>query len=265
MIKKITQSFIKDMREYLAPGSDMCGHLIRHKWIDEKLIEGNEEMKLGAYFEYGVSGALPKDKKVPLPQYMQSGKDKLAQYRRADNNIRRTKKYLEDLGIEIIRAGAPLTRGRYQGTIDIICRCTKNLTFENGRTLKKGEEIIIDLKYSGMLDERWSKHGWVWTDEQREYHGTQAIQYHFVGRRRFFFLVCSSKNETDIKFFEVEVSDQAIDRHISEGNDLYGQLEMIELQGSFTPRPSVSKCLECPLRETCIDRHDYPHPQLITL
>lgn len=264
MIKKITQSFIKDMREYLEPGSTMCGHIIRHKWIDEKLIEGSASMKLGAYFEYKVSGAIPKDGIVPRPERTATGL-LTAPYKRAEVNAGRVLKYLEDLGIQIIKFNHRLTRGRYAGQIDIIGLCTKNIVFDNGTKLSKGEEIIIDLKYSGLLDDKWSKHGWMWTDDQRKYHGTQAIQYNFVGRRRFFFLPCSSTNETDIKFFEVEVSQQAIERHIIEGNDLYGQLDMINMQGSFEPRPSLSKCIDCPLRSGCTDRHDFPHPILITL
>lgn len=263
MLKKITQSFIKDMREYLEPVSSLCGHFMRYKWIEGKLLEGSKEMKLGSYVEFKVTGALPKDKREPFPERTQSGK-LTADYERAIENIKRIIMYFESMGFVQIQAGRTLHSGRFSGTIDVIMRATRTIKFDTGVVIKKDEEIIIDMKYSGMINERWNKHGWVWTDEQKKYHGTQAIQYHYIGKRRFFFLVCSSKNTTDLKFFEVDVTDRDTTLHIDEANDLFGHFEIISQKG-FEPRPSVSMCTDCILRNGCKDRHDYPHPILITL
>lgn len=254
------------MREYLRPNSEMCGLLMRWKWVDEKLTPPSKDMKVGSYFEFQVSGALPKDKLSHYPEYQKSKPNELYEpWAKAQRNALRVKKYIADMGLEVIQSGVTLHHGRYKGTIDLICRATKRIEFEDGFVLNIGDEIIIDLKYSGLLDDRWSVHGWMWTDEQREYHGTQAIHYHMIGKRPFFFLVCSSKNETDIKFFRVEVSEQSIERHKMEANELYGQLEVIEMSNRWIPRPSLSKCLECPLNSTCTVKHTYPHPELVLI
>lgn len=40
MIKKITQSFIKDTRDYFA-GKE-CGNIIKAKYVDDRLLEDEE-------------------------------------------------------------------------------------------------------------------------------------------------------------------------------------------------------------------------------
>jgi len=262
-MKKVTQSFVKDLLEYIAGGS--CGHLIREKWINDKLIElDSKAAKLGCYFEYTFSGALPKNKEIPKAEMMASGKDKLAPYRLADTNVERLRRYFGLMGLQILKAGVRLTRGKFEGDIDLIVECTKKIVFRDGFKWKKGDKLVIDLKYSGLIEDRWSKHGWLWTPEQRAYHGIQAKQYFFITELPFYFLVVSSTNEYDIKLFRIEIGQESINQYILQANDLEEKLNYYNDIG-WEPRPDISKCAECPLREGCPDRATYPQVETIEL
>lgn len=275
-MKKITQSFITDMRDYMRGGS--CGHLIREKWINDRLLESDSKaMKLGAYFEYIFTemmlgkgkGSLPKDGKIPQPEMMVSGKDMLAPYRLAHINANRLKDYFDRMGIKIIQAGKRLTKGKFEGTIDLICEATKQIKWSNGETWDIGYRFVMDIKYAGTLDDRWSPYGWAGLtiegeNEQKRVHGTQATQYHYITGLPFYFMVVSSSNDIDVKFFKVEIAKYQIERHIAEANDLNEKLIFYNEVG-WEPRPDISKCAECALRNECKDIATYPQIEIVNL
>jgi hypothetical protein len=201
MKTKISQSLIKDMRSYLA--GNQCGLIVKAKYIDDMTdLFTSDSMELGAYFEYILTGALPKSGKVPQPQYMQTPlkkkkpeeltiEDMLAPYRLAHANKDRVLAYWKNAGFVIAKdkktgkpmVGMRLTKGRHEGTIDVVLEATKKIKFSDGFTLKKGDRIIVDIKYSGFVGDNISYkniHGWQWSEEQKEYHGTQAKQYSYV-------------------------------------------------------------------------------------
>jgi hypothetical protein len=167
-------------------------------------------------------------------------------------------------------AGKKLTKGNREGTIDLVCEATKKVIIKVSNTgdvikLKKDDRIVIDVKYSGLIDQGWKDFGWdlLNNPKQREYHGVQAKQYHYVSSLPFFFLVVSSKNETDIRFFHISISEQAIESHIKEGNDLIDRFEYEKSIG-FQARPEVGKCSECPLKEKCREKATVPDAIQIT-
>lgn len=303
-MKKITQSFITDMRQYLAGGS--CGHLIRERWINGRLLDdGSKAMKLGTYFEYIFTemmlgkgkGSLPKEGKIPQPDLRADFKklvasiqskqnnpkthnpdqkipepteaDMLAPYQLAWINARRLKDYFDLMGIKIIQAGKRLTKGKFDGTIDLICEATKQIKWTNGEIWEVGYRFVLDLKYAGTLEDRWSPYGWAGLtqegeNEQKRIHGTQAIQYHYITGLPFYFMVVSSSNDIDVKFFKVEITKRQIERHIAEANDLNEKLIFYNEVG-WEPRPDISKCAECALRNECKDIATYPQMEIVTL
>lgn len=293
MIKKITQSFIKDMRDYFA-GRE-CGHIIKAKYVDDRLLEEEEPgaMGRGAYFEWLLTekllgegkGTLPKSGKKPLPQYMASkvkangGKtdgltvaDMYDDYRKVHSTVDLIVQYLKDMGLKVKGAGIKWTRGRYEGTIDLLCECERRIDFESGVIFEIGQEIVIDLKYSGLVTGYVSmsnKHGWDWSDIQKEYHGTQAKQYFYISKGKpFFFFVVQSNPKTDetpvVKMFYVPVSKPMIDQHIEEGNILFTKFTTTNEFG-FVPRPSLEKCSGCLLKAECSDKQTFPHPKVVDL
>lgn len=287
MLKKISQSFQKEMREYLK--GNVCGHIIREKYVNDRFLVDPERepgaLELGCYVEYLLTGAIPKDGKVPVPQYMSSaikkngGKtegltvaDMYVEYRVAHANTEALRLFLASWGLTIIEFGKSLTKGRFNGTLDLICQASDYRTYDNGVTWEKDELIVIDLKYSGLMGERgqWSNpHGWQWSNVQKEYHGTQAKQYHYLTDWKFFFLVCQSNNKEGtqplIQFFHVPVSKQMIDQHIMEGNHLFDKLKVENELNLFDVRAEYYRCEKCPLKNECKDRVHVPSPILVDL
>lgn len=275
MIKAISQSFIKTMRAYNA--KEECGHLVRHQFVDDQLLPGSASMAEGSYFEYVATGNLPKSGEIPQPKMMKNGKEMLEPYRRAEHAAITLKNKFALLGITFVKVGKTYTKGRYRGDLDLIIETTQEVKFPNGVVWPKGYRCILDLKYSGLLDDRWSKHGWAWTNEQKEYHGTQATQYHMITGMDFYFLVVSSKNTAvensegiksypvpAMKLFKVPVTDEMMNKHVQEGNNLFDQFK-VQAELGFVARPSMNRCSDCPLWEGCKDKVDFPHPEEVDL
>lgn len=293
MLKRITQSFQKDMRFYLA--GMKCGNIIRERWIKDRvdLRDPDDEpgaMELGAYFEYLLSTliapkldpALPKDGKVPQPIY-QSSKIKAngghtkglkpehlyEKYRDAHDNAHHLAGYFKSMGFKVIAIQKKLTKGNREGTLDIVMQATRAISL-GGVELKKGENFIIDIKYSGLLKDttpRSNVHGWQWSDAQKEYHGTQAKQYSYVGgSMKFFFMVVNSSNgDGQAKFFYTPVDKGMINAHLAEGNEHFEKLKVYAKLDNLEARPNFMVCGKCPLRSECKDRHTYPHAEVVDL
>lgn len=277
------------MRSYLA--KEECGNVVAHQYLEGKLLDRkSKEMAKGSYFEFLLSGALPKNNEVPKPEYMATPlknkkpqdlkvSDMTADYRVVTVNAERVKKMLtEDLGLKFIAFGKKLVKGRFEGTLDLICECTKEIHFDNGTFWNVGDKIVIDVKYSGLLFDKWNKLGWEWSNIQKEYHGTQAKQYHYVSGLPFYFLVVSSTNKeedsedgegkvvgpTQVKLFHVPVDEHMIEVHLSEGNDLYNRLQ-VEAQVGLVARPDFLRCQKCPLKDGCKDKHTFPQVEEVDL
>jgi hypothetical protein len=302
-MKRISQSFMVDMRSYMNGGS--CGHIIKERWINGNLLEeSSKSMNLGAYFEYIFTkdmtgtGSLPKNGQVPMPDLRADYKkavaeivakqldpkthnpnqkpyrawteaDMLAPYQLAHVNSRRLQQYFKEMGIKILKAGRMLAKGKFEGTIDIIAEATKKIIWNNGDIWKEGYQFVIDLKYVGTLEDRWQPYGWgamkfEGDNEQKKIHGTQALQYNYITDLPFYFMVVSSTNEIDVKFFKIEITQEQSEAHIMEGLDLAEKLKFYNEIG-LEPRPDMAKCGECPLKVNCPDKATYPQFEIITL
>ena len=278
MIERISQSFMKDMRAYLDEKG--CGYLIEVKWVNGELLDdASESMKLGSYFEYITTGALPKSGIVPQPEYMVTpmkdvakGKrtmesltvdDMYVQYRLAHINSKRLLDYLNTMGLQIIKFAWHITKGRFDGTIDLVVKATKRIKFQSGFVIHPGTIFAIDLKYSGLIEDFRTVHGWAGMQlngghMQKDYHGIQARQYTYLAGMPVFFMVVSSKNEIDILFLRTVVSPESIEAHKIEGNRLMESLKY-HAEVGLEPRPELSKCLECVLAGRCPHKLLFPH------
>jgi hypothetical protein len=275
MIQRISQSFIKDFSSYLE--GEECGLIINAKYVDDRILDDPDAdpgaKELGAYFEFLAFGALPKSGIVPKAKMMASGKDMMAEYRLATINAKRVRELITvTWKLEIVKVGWHVTKGRFSGTIDMLCKATDFVTFDNGESWEPGQYIVIDLKYSGLVGDTtpsYNKHGWKFSPVQRRYHGIQAKQYYFItDETPFYFLVTQSNNKegtvSDMKFFHVKIDQTDVARHINEANEYFEKFEVMAQVG-FTPRPSLKRCSKCPLREECTVKHVYPHPETILL
>lgn len=285
---KITQSFVKDARAYFAEGSILCGHPIRERYINGRFLDDPERepgaLELGCYVEWLLTGAIPKNGKTPVPQYKEAAikknggktegltvEDMYVEYRTAHDNVQAIRLLLASYDLKIVSFGKTITKGRFAGTLDLICEAQSDREFE-GISWKKGDILVIDLKYSGLMSDNgahWkNQHGWQFSPVQKKYHGTQAKQYHFLTGWPFFFLVCQSNNKEKtaphLEFFYVPITPEMLEDHVKEGNFLRDKLEF-EATIGFEARPNYVKCEKCPLRGECEDRQTYPVPRVVDL
>jgi hypothetical protein len=259
----VSQSMIKDVRKYLK--REMCGLVLHSKYITKTYpydAEDSPAKKLGRYFEYILTGAVPKSGTIPEPEYMKTPlakkkreeltvEDMYEPYRTAHMNAARVKNYFKMMDITILEAGVVYTKGLIDGTIDVIA-------------LYKGERIVIDIKYSGLIHDRWNEYGWMWTPEQKKNHGTQAIHYNTLTKLPFYFLVVSSTNIKDILFHNIVVDDLDREQHQRDIDDTRSKMLTYTNIG-FNPIPDLVRCSECALRNSCESRQDYPAVKRIHL
>lgn len=275
MIKSITQSFIKDMIDFVE--GDLCGNIVREKWVNDRLIDLDKKaIDLGCYFEYILTlkatgaGTLPKSGKIPLAEMMASGKEMLVDYRRSHANADRVIEYLASMHLKIVTAGYKVGTPEFEGTLDLVCEVTEDIRFHDGSTWKKGDRIIIDLKYSSLIDDKWSKFGWQGLmlpgpHVQKDHHGIQAKHYSMLYPAPFYYLITSSKNEKDILFLYMNVDAVDIEMYKNEAKAWYEKFLFIVGVDGLYPKPEISKCNECPLKDECTDKHVFPHPITVTL
>jgi hypothetical protein len=289
---RITQSLMKDIREYVSDAGS-CGIWIRERWINGRQFDDESKaMKLGTFFEYITTGSLPKNGKVPQPEFMKSEIKKnkgsieglgiqqmYEPYREAYENrqklldvwaqmglvIARDKDGKPMSGVKVIKAN-PLGGPDHEGTWDVVLEATRDVIFGDGFQLKKGDRIIEDIKYSGMKDDYRTVHGWQWTDKQIKYHGTQGKEYSWLGDMKypFFFRIVDPKGNY-IVAFRMVISKEAIEAHLAEANYLYEKLMFLNSVDSLEPRPEYNRCLDCPLFNECEHKHTYPHPVKVTI
>lgn len=284
MVERITQSFIKDMRDYFS--GSLCGNIVRERWVNDRLLDDPDKepgsMELGAYFEFLLSGAIPKNGRAPVPQYMPSKiksngdttvglgiKDMYADYRKAHKAAELITGYLKDMGLKIVGVSVKRDKGRFTGVLDLVCEVVE---LKHGFTWNVGDKIAIDTKYSGLVGDGKhvkNKHGWQWSNIQKEYHGTQAKQYHMISGYPFYFLVTQSNQEEAetpiVQFFHVPVDEFMIEQHVIEANDLYTKFEFYARITGFEVRPGLNKCRKCPLFKECPDKQMYPIPEVVNL
>lgn len=263
----ISQSLIKDVRKYIA--KKMCGHWLKAKYIDKTWPEegdDSEAKKLGRYFEYILSGSTGRSGIPPEAEYRKealkafqrdplrnrlSVDSMLSEYKLAHKNALRVKEYFKIMKIQILEVNVTYKGMGMIGTIDIVA-------------MYQGRRVVIDVKYSGLIDDKWNELGWVWTDAQAKFHGTQALQYHTLTKLPFYFLVVSSTNEEDIVFLEVELDDFSIEQHKTEVDYTRTKMDFFQDFG-FNPLPSLKRCMSCPIREKCKDRIKAPVPVKVSL
>lgn len=245
----ISQSLMKDLQQYFLKKE--CGYILKAKYVENKELYKSEAMLLGQYFEYVATGQLPKFGQIPQPKkvYVGTPKEKLAEaYERAFQSAQFCKVILNKLGIEIISTGEKLIYGDANGTTDILARWD-------------GRLCIIDLKYSGLLDNRWDERGWDFeTLHEKDQLMIQAVHYRYIAEKiynepvDFYFFLFSSQNPSDVRIAKVEIDQMKTLQHIEDiklAKDIWTKL--VDTNG-FKARPSLAKCSECPLNENCSER-----------
>lgn len=252
---KVSQSLHKDYDDYIA--ENLCGEIFKAKYVDRtwnRTWNDSDAKAIGRYFEYVLTGAKPTGyKDAPKPVYMKTPlkkkkpedltvEDMTSEYRRAHEKAKKVLDYLEKSGVKIQSAQVYRQKGCMDGNIDI-------------EATYKGEEINIDVKYSGMIHNKWDRFGWMWTKEQTEYNGKQAKQYTALNGRPTYFLVVNNGDKDEFRFFKTNIDDFTLEQHVLKSEQLIQNVREIDSVG-WVNFPTLEKCTECPLRNKCKDAVD---------
>jgi len=246
---KVSQSLMKSLQKYFL--KQECGLILKAMYVENKDLYKSEAMLLGQYFEYVATGQLPKFGNVPQAKKVYEGtpKEKLSEsYQRAYQSAQYCKVLIDKMGIEILSTGETIEHNDAKGTLDIKARWDGRLS-------------IIDLKYSGLLDNKWDERGWEFnTLNEKDQLMIQSVHYKYIAEALyeepvdFYFFLFSSTNPSDVRVAKIEVDPMKTLKHI-EDIKLAKQMwqKMVETN-NFKPRPSLLKCSTCPLNENCESR-----------
>jgi len=267
----ISQSFLKDYDDFYDLNKMACGLYIFKKYYQKLPIPQSDVQKLGTYFEYVCTGYHHQDSLPPEPEkvYKGTAKEKLAaDYERAEASAMLYKKIIEKYNIKIISYGEYLYHNELSGILDI-------------RAEWEGKEVLIDIKYTGLFDDKFSPYGWA-TESliDRPNLTIQPVHYKYLnglikGNRDipFYFFVFHAKDSEKAKIIHINVDDSAIERHalmidkVKSTRDVhYAKYEQYATDmainygrtADLVARPKLSRCIDCPFYQSCDKRAEVP-------
>jgi CRISPR/Cas system-associated exonuclease Cas4 (RecB family) len=259
-IPKISQSLCKSLYKYKM--GNECGILIEESYINKVNFPSSEAQELGNYFEYKATGQLPRDGHTPEAKTLKNGKPTLP-YQRMDKQVENFKHLMKRLNFEVEQTGFAFNNPKYSGITDIIAIDKK---IKSKDIYKK--RIIIDLKSSGLINDKWTEYGWADESiEEKDELLIQAIHYKMLANYEwgiedipFYFMVFSTKNDWEYKVFRVNVDEATYKQHYNNLINIKSYLDQ-QLKIGFKPKPSLSKCNSCSLNLTCLHSADIPKIQ----
>ena len=235
-----------------------CGLYFKARYIDkdpDAQTEPSEAMKHGIYFEYLCTGALPKSGEIPQPEMVYKGKpnEKLAApYERAAESAKLFKAIIQHYGIKIKKVGYYLEHEDKNGIIDIYAEWN-------------GNDVFIDLKYSGLIDDKWNEMGWdLESLHMKDSIMIQGVHYKLLAEKclnnpdiPFFYFVFSSQDPNNVKIIRQEVDESKKQAHVVAINNVLSKISK-DLQYGFKAYPSMLKCSKCPLATKCPSKVNFP-------
>jgi len=261
----INQSLVKDLIKY--QNDELCGLVFHNKWILQQFGGGSKANDLGHYFEWLCTGALAKgESEAPIPETTKSG-ELTADFKTAKKQAEYFHSLLPKYGIKLLDAGNKIIADdTWIGTLDIEAKWdaifeNENLNFDTNNTEHK---VIIDLKYSGLLNDKWNEFGWHDETLGRK-QGTmlQAKHYKFLYWKKygfnppFFFFVFDSKQVGKAKIINVEIDTYELELHEEFLQKAKRYFEM-NLEIGFQPKPSYDLCISCKYQHLCSFKIDKP-------
>lgn len=252
----ISQSFLKEFAEYKS--GNTCGLQVKAKYFDGVKFPSTDVMELGNFFEYMATGCLPRDGHIPQPKIVYKGTAKesiSADYQKAIDSAELFKKTIEHYAIEIIDTGRVCTQDGMTGIMDIVAKWNDRV-------------CIIDTKYSGLINDKWSDYGWN-LDMLPERHNLmlQSVQYKILLSKElgcepddidFYFFVFSSKEVMDVKLIKVNVDEITIANHLDTVEWVKTELQK-PIDKVFKAKPELKRCFECPIKDNCKFKVEVPH------
>lgn len=259
----LSQSLLKDYYDYYS--GDGCGLYIWNKHFLKLKTEPTAVMQLGIYFEYKATGYVRQGDEIPKPilAYQGSSREDIAKaYQRADESAILFKEMVKAHGIIIKKFGNYLFHEGASGITDM-------------EVLINRQPAIIDIKYSGLIDDKWSEYGWHTESlPQKKKLMLQPAHYKYLKRKiegihniPFYYWVFSSQKPQLAKIIRVDMEDEVIDMH--EEHYVERMKRRIDYhfndknQTDLVAKPSYARCLECPYNAICDQRITVPQVEEI--
>jgi len=254
----INQSLVKDLVKY--QNNEECGLVLTNKWVFQQFGEGSKANKLGHYFEYLCTGALAKgESNAPQPEYTKKG-ELSSEFELARKQSIFFNELMNKYSIKLLSAGDKvIADDKWIGTLDILAQWEsigKYIDFEFGED-NPDKKVIIDLKFSGWLDDKWNEFGWH-TDTLPKKQGTmlQAKHYKILFWKKygfnppFLFFVFDTKILGKVKIINVDIDEWELEQHevFLEKAKKYFEYQ---LKIGFEPKPTYERCLICKYENWC--------------
>jgi hypothetical protein len=267
---RISQSMMKDLVAYLQ--DEQCGLLICEKYFNGLITPPSKAMLLGQYFEFQLTGALPKGDVIPEPEMVYKGtpKEKLsADFERSIIAVQYAKQMLKHYGIQTIKAGLTIGTNNMVGTVDIYAEWNDQHKF-NTEVSPETKVCFIDLKYSGRFDEKWDEFGWdVDSLDQKHKLMIQGVHYKLLAKEAgihenipFYYFVFDSKNPTNAKIVHQNVDEVTSMRHVDMVEKAIDFYEKARKNG-LKAKPNPKRCNECPINYKCTSKVIFPVVQQV--
>jgi hypothetical protein len=236
---------------------ETCGLQTKAKYIDGVKFPSSDAMEKGNFFEFMATGSLPRDGHIPKADIVYKGTAKESvstDYQRAIESAELFKKIVKHYGIEIIDTGRIVTQDSMTGIMDIVGTWNDRV-------------VIIDTKYSGLLDDKWNELGWN-LDSLPEKHNLmlQPVHYKILLSKElqcepdnidFYFFIFSSKDVMDVKIIKVNVEETTYANHLATVEWVKNELKK-PIDKLFKAIPELKRCFDCPIKENCSSKAEIP-------
>jgi len=154
--------------------------------------------------------------------------------------------------------------GKLSEAINVKAPKWEDCKFVDAQGIEHQGCIIIDLKYSGLLYDKWHEAGWdLERLQERDDTIIQAKHYHWLsGGLPFFFWVFDSKDE-DNRLIRIFFDDNVIEDHVelvTKFRDVILSSMALDSENvpAFKEQPILKDCNVCPLRSNCKFRAKSP-------
>jgi len=242
------------------PDPDTCGLVFVEKYINGNfdLFPPTLTQKLGNWFEFCCIGATTKSKDVPQPVYLKDGKTLSAPYQKMEKQVANYKKFMDFYGIKVIEIQSKWIVDGLEGTLDCLCEATKDIKDKIGNVIiNAGEQFIMDIKTTGLLDDKWSDYGWELDNlSNKEKIIRQPLHYKYLSilkygyEMKFLYLLFSTTNEDDFRSILFHSDSDHIELHKA---FIAWSVQWLKhfIKVGFDPNPDVSRCADCPIKVGC--------------
>jgi hypothetical protein len=270
----MSQSLMKSVVDVVEKKE--CGLQVKTKFVDRRfdLFKASEVQQKGVWFEYKCTNGLPKSGEIPQEKKTASG-SLTADYQRLSIHVDHFNDIMDAYGLEIVEAPHVLKHEDgilvYEINIDVLCKATKDIYDKNGDLVASaGENIILDIKTSGLTDNAYSDYGWN-TESVTEKWRIMAQPEHYIfvwtmvhgDVPPFIFTIFNPTDETDFKVLSIKLDLESV--FVSHLKWIYTTTLNTArmLKTGFPALPSTKRCIPCPLRATC--KHSAVIPPIETV